>query len=167
MPEQVFSFLRDVADADQAEYLIGIWCMTAFDVDRQVAAYARESWTKFTAISAVSGQESSIKKLRLNDETLRQLWDLINRTLLDPSGVYAYVNPPQPPAPPPPSQRRGAGKNTGLVSKDDDASNRAKTDEDDEGDTDRRARLRIGAFGAAEWVLSACCCVVWLQEYYR
>ena len=36
------------------------------------------------------------------------------------------------------------------------ASPRVKADEDEENEQDRKARLRIGAFGATEWVLSGC-----------
>ena len=51
--------------------------------------------------------------------------------------------------------KKGTGRGT-PVKKDDEASTRAKTDEDEEKEEDRKARLRVGAFGATEWVLSGC-----------
>lgn len=156
VPDRLFSFLRDVADADQVEYIIGTWCLVAFDVDRQVAAYARDSWNRVVSIGSSSVVETtSKKKLGLDEGTLHRLWDLVNRSLLDPVGVYTYVNPPQPAAAPPPTQRKGARPIMPPAVKSQDASSRVKGDEDDESEADRKARLRTGAFGAAEWVLSA------------
>lgn len=40
--------------------------------------------------------------------------------------------------------------------RDEEPSARAKADEDEENEQDRKARLRVGAFGATEWVLSGC-----------
>ncbi|KAI0341369.1 hypothetical protein BDW22DRAFT_1358876 [Trametopsis cervina] len=154
VPDQLFVFLRDVADADQAEHIIGTWCMTAFDVDRQVAAAARNSWNKFTSLVTNVQAGAAGKGLQLSEEKLHQLWDLVLRVLLDPGGVYLYINPPAPVVPPPPSQRRGAARTQPVVN-DDEASGRNKGEEDEEEERDRNARLRISAFGAAEWILNA------------
>ena len=65
-----------------------------------------------------------------------------------------YVNPPQPTAPPAPT-RANKGQGRALPprkEKEEDPSSRAKSEEEEEQEVDRRARLRIGAFGAAEWI---------------
>ena len=73
--------------------------------------------------------------------------------LLDPLGVYLYINPPQPAAPTPVSSRKGSGRGT-PVKRNDEPIGRTKVDEEEEKEQDRKARLRVGAFGATDWVLS-------------
>ncbi|EMD34704.1 hypothetical protein CERSUDRAFT_116892 [Gelatoporia subvermispora B] len=149
--DQIFFQLREVASHDQAEYILGAWCLAAHDVDRQVASYARESWTVFVSFSGSSSDQADSAKLVLDATLLPRIWDFIHRTILDPGGVYLYINPPQPDAPPPlpPHARKG----TRPVPRKDEEPVRAKPEEEEEGEQDRQARLRIGALGAAAWLL--------------
>lgn len=94
-------------------------------------------------------------KLVLDEALFPRVWDFVQRTLLDPGGVYLYLNPPATAAPTPTPSRRGSGRGT-PVRRDDEALLRPKSEEDEEDELDRKARLRVGAFGATEWVLSGC-----------
>ncbi|RPD56966.1 hypothetical protein L226DRAFT_615267 [Lentinus tigrinus ALCF2SS1-7] len=146
---QTFFQLREVVSSDQAESILGSWCLAVHDVDRQVSSYAKEAWTRY-----VSTTTASDDKLLLDSTLLLSLWDFVQRTLLDPTGVYLYINPPQPAIPTPAQSRRGSGRGT-PVRKDEEVHSRPKAEEDEEKEQDRKARLRVGAFGATEWVLNA------------
>lgn len=98
---------------------------------------------------------SSEDKLVLDEALFPRVWDFVQRTLLDPGGVYLYLNPPPTAAPTPTPSRRGSGRGT-PVRRDDETLLRPKSEEDEEDELDRKARLRVGAFGATEWVLSGC-----------
>ncbi|KAF7796133.1 hypothetical protein EIP86_007306 [Pleurotus ostreatoroseus] len=151
--DQFFFFLHEVADADQAEYIIGAWCMTAHDADRQVSAFARESWDRFVSVAPA---ETTLKKLQLSvsGSMFRSLWDFTQRVLLDPAGVYAYVNPPQPVIIT--SNLKAAGKGSSArARREDDPPSRSGREEEEESEGDQNARLRIGSFGVAEWLLTA------------
>ncbi|KAH9887215.1 hypothetical protein C8Q73DRAFT_713250 [Cubamyces lactineus] len=141
--------IREVATSDHAESILGAWCLAVHDVDRQVSSFARESWSRYVDIA-----ETSEGKLVLDETLFPRLWDFVQRTLLDPGGVYLYLNPPQPVISTPAQSRKGSGRGT-PVRKDDETSSRPKADEDEENEQDRNGRLRVGAFGAAEWVLNA------------
>ncbi|KAI0336704.1 hypothetical protein GY45DRAFT_1377084 [Cubamyces sp. BRFM 1775] len=139
--------IREVATSDHAESILGAWCLAVHDVDRQVSSFARESWNRYVDIA-----ETSESKLVLDETLFPRLWDFVQRTLLDPGGVHLYLNPPQPAIPTPAPSRKGSGRGT-PVRKYEETSSRPKADEDEENEQDRNARLRVGAFGAAEWVL--------------
>ncbi|KAI0777188.1 hypothetical protein BD413DRAFT_171550 [Trametes elegans] len=147
--KEVLFQLREVVTSDQAESVLGAWCLAVHDVDRQVSSFARESWSRYVTIT---GQSDA--KIVLDETLFPRLWEFVQRTLLDPGGVYLYLNPPQPALPTPAASRKGSGRGT-PVRKDDETSLRTKADEDEENEQDRKARLRIGAFGATEWVLNA------------
>ncbi|KAI0371298.1 hypothetical protein BV20DRAFT_1035310 [Pilatotrama ljubarskyi] len=146
---EIFFQIREVATSDHAESILGAWCLAVHDVDRQVSSYARESWTRYVSTTQTSGD-----KLLLDEALFPRVWEFVQRTLLDPGGVYLYLNPPQPAMPTPAPSRKGSGRGT-PVRKDDETSARPKADEDEENEQDRKARLRVGAFGATEWVLNA------------
>ncbi|KAF9818038.1 hypothetical protein IEO21_02999 [Rhodonia placenta] len=148
--------ITDGVSSDNAEYIIGAWCTAAHDVDRQVSLLARQSWVRSVSLSSAVPEQ----KLLLEGALLQQLWGYTHRTLLDPSGVYAYVNPPQAVAHPPSVHqgRRGSGRAPPTPvrkDRDEEASARARTEEEEENELDRNARLRIGACGAAEWIINA------------
>lgn len=147
---QLLFYLSDVADVSQAESILSAWCMLAHDVDRQVSAYARLSWDKYVLVTQ-SSSSSSGSRLVIDWESFTRIWNFIHRTILDPGGVYLYLNPPQPAAPLPP---RKAGTRALQTPKREEEQSRTKSEEEEESEADRKARLRIGAFGAAEWVLS-------------
>ncbi|KAI0075975.1 hypothetical protein K474DRAFT_1645833 [Panus rudis PR-1116 ss-1] len=172
--EQLLFFLQEIADPDQAEYLLGTWRMAAHDIDRQVSLYARQAWDQFinvqistapadTSVEHTASDETLIEsakkmKLVLDDASFTRISTFLQRVLLDPGGVYLNVNPPQPAAPPPPPTKKGGSKSASKagtpVRRDSEQVIRAKPEEDEESEGDRNARLRIGAFGAAEWALS-------------
>ncbi|KZT00638.1 uncharacterized protein LAESUDRAFT_708574 [Laetiporus sulphureus 93-53] len=156
--DQLFFFLREVASADQAsadqaEYIIGSWCMAAHDADRQVSSLARETWAQSVSLTT---EES--RPLVLAGDTFKQLWEFVLRTILDPNGVYLYVNPPQAAAlpPPPHQQKKGASRPAqARKDKEEEASARAKAEEDEESEQDRKGRLRVGALRSAEWIINS------------
>lgn len=151
---QIFFQIREALSSDQAESILGAWCLAVHDVDRQVSSFARESWSRYVT---TSDAPSPVDKLVLDATLLPHLWNFVQRTLLDPAGVYLYINPPQPVVAVQTPPKKGSGRGT-PVRRDGDASPspRAKADEDEENEQDRKARLRVGAFGATEWVLSGC-----------
>lgn len=127
------------------------------DVDRTVATIASRSWKEVIITDSPESSPSS-NHLLLTDTLRLSLNAFVQRFLLDPSGIYLYLNP----LPPPPQlvSVAFAKKSTGKMSsaptprKDDgDQTPRSKQDEQEESEQDRRARLRIGALGAARWIL--------------
>ncbi|CDO70174.1 hypothetical protein BN946_scf184774.g2 [Trametes cinnabarina] len=152
--KEIFFQIREVAPSDHAESILGTWCLAVHDVDRQVSSFARESWSRYVTIA-----KQSDDTLLLDGPLFSALWELIQRVLLDPGGVYLYLNPPQPIIPTPAPSRKGSGRGT-PVRRDDETHIRLKADEEEEDEHDRKARLRIGAFGATEWVLSGCFCLL-------
>lgn len=151
IPSQFFFFLHEVADADQAEYIIGAWCMTTHDVDRQVSTFARESWDRFVSVRPAETSEAKLR-LPIKSTAFTSLWDFTQRVLLDPLGVYAYVNPPQPVFI---TSSKSAGKGGSARTRhEDDPPSRSGREDEEESDGDRKARLIIGGFGIAEWMLS-------------
>ncbi|KAF8151620.1 hypothetical protein B0H34DRAFT_801324 [Crassisporium funariophilum] len=137
--DQIILFLRETASPSQAESIIGTWCLTAHDVDRQVAAIAFKTWK-----DTVTLHENLSSSLHL----------FVQRAILDPSGVYTYLNPVPPPAPLAPV-KRNAGKLSSVSTPGGDQTPRLKIDEQEESKQDRRARLRIAALGAARWILGS------------
>ncbi|KAG6811117.1 hypothetical protein H0H92_008917 [Tricholoma furcatifolium] len=131
----ILSFLRDSASATQLECILGTWCLAAHDIEKQVAMTALKSWVE--AIGLVSGQED---KVHLDGDNLSSLVAFIQRAILDPNGVYTYLNPAPPVAPSPPTKKG--------IRKEEPETTRSKAEESEESDTDRKARLRIGGFGA-------------------
>lgn len=149
--EQLFFFIREVASSDQAEFILGAWCLATYDIDRQVSTLARQSWSFYVSLAP------SNTKITLDETLLPLLCDFIQRTILDPNGVYLYVNPPQPVLPPLARDKKGLGRPLPRKDKEEDIGSpgsRTRMEEDDEQELDRRARLRIGAFGSAEWIFS-------------
>ena len=147
LSEQLFFNLREVLTVDEAEYILGSWLLAAHDIDRQVASLARDCWTRCVSLSAIP------RTLTLDTSLTQHLWDFVHRTLLDPGGVYLYINPPQATVAPPPSHKKGA-KAIPLKKAIDEDTGRARSEEEEENEADRRARLRMGACGSAEWMLS-------------
>ncbi|KAJ3553232.1 hypothetical protein NM688_g3725 [Phlebia brevispora] len=150
--DQFVFFLHEVADADQAENIVGAWCMAVHDVDRQVAAFARESWDRFITVLPSESEQSGKVRLRVGSTAFSSLWDFTQRVLLDPAGIYTYLNPPQPVILTP-GKQVGKGASS-RVRREDEPPSRSGREEEEESEGDRKARLRISGFGVAEWVLS-------------
>jgi hypothetical protein len=122
--------------------------MAAHDVDRQVSSDATKSWK-----DAISRTEQP-GKLPLDETLTGYLLAFVQKVLLDPGAVYLYLNPLQlMVAPTPP--RKVSGRSTPIPVKKEiaDPMARAKIDEDEESEQDRKARLRVGALGAIGWML--------------
>ncbi|KAI9462830.1 hypothetical protein BJY52DRAFT_1203094 [Lactarius psammicola] len=175
---QILFHLREVASAEQVECVLGSWCMAARDAERNVALVAQRSWDTHVLLplaratspspaptDADRDPNASADRLILDNTQMAALLAFAQRALLDPLALHAYLNPVQVPVDivvprtvrgrpvPPPvavvaaAQMRKAGDENG-------ASARARGGEsDEENEADRKARLRIGALGALQWVL--------------
>jgi hypothetical protein len=124
--------------------------MAAHDIDRSVASISLKSWT--TTISSNANADNHM----LDERVLTLLTTSTQRAILDPNALYTYLNPAQPTAAPVPPQRKGAsGAMRGADKERDDPSlaARAKAEDMEENEQDRKARLRAGAFGALRWIL--------------
>lgn len=163
----MFFLLTESASPSQQESLLGSWCMAAHDIDRSIAASALRSWK--AALSYPGDPQADQKHLLLDDRLWSSLLSFIQRAALDPSGIYQYLNP-TPPVAPSPAPGRGSGKPNLTATSwkgDSEPTSRSKGDEMDEGEQDRGARLRIGAFGALRWALGmlSTCLVLILIHY--
>lgn len=145
--EQIIFFIRETASTDQAESILGAWCIASHDIDRQVGIHALKSWND------VIGQDDG--KLVLDRALLPSLISFVQRTLLDPAGVYLYLNPAPPAVPQAPSKKvPGRAVPAPTMKREDSDTFRTKGEGDDENELDRKARLRVGAFRALTWILS-------------
>ncbi len=154
--DQILFLLRDSLPESQLETILGTWCLATHDVDRQVSTTATKVWKE-----VISNHESSTTLL-FTDKLRSLVSTFVQRVALDPSGVYGYLNPLPPP--PPPShatsnKQRGPNKPTGKGSAvstprhdEGDMTPRSKSDEQEESESDRMARMRIGALGATRWL---------------
>ncbi|KAJ7584094.1 hypothetical protein C8J56DRAFT_1005201 [Mycena floridula] len=134
MPATRAQILFLLQESNELEMILGTWILAAHDIDRDVSAAALACWTE--------------AKLELDTS-------FIQRAALDPNGTYSAVNPPQPVAPPLPAHaRKGASRGSvASTPKEDSEGARSKTDEIEEEELDRKARIRVGALGAMKWVL--------------
>jgi hypothetical protein len=159
--DQILFFLQETASPSQTESILGAWSLAAHDVDRAVAATALKAWkeTIFSLSEVKEGSSSSGEQLVLDDNFLSSIGTFVQRTTLDPTGIYEYLNPP------PPTATGGdlhwkkgqpSGKLSALATprKDDSGTltPRSKADEQEESEQDRKARLRISALGAMRWI---------------
>jgi hypothetical protein len=148
--DQVILFLRETASTDQIESILGTWCMAAHDVDRQVSSYAIRSWNEVVSIS----EQDQSRKLVLTQDLCNCFLSFVQRAVLDPAGAYLYLNP-LPPAVVPTPPRKVSGRSAPVVlpKKEDAEQSRSKAEDEVENEQDRKARLRVGAFGALKWIL--------------
>jgi E3 ubiquitin-protein ligase listerin len=147
--EQIFFFLCNTASTYQCESTFGTWCMATQDVDRLVASYASKSWND--AISLSDSRHSG--KLVLDEVLTPCLISFLQKACLDPGLTYSHLNPVQPTVVSIPS-KKVSGRGTPLPSRiETPDSPRSKAEEDEENEQDRKARLRVGAFGAIGWIL--------------
>lgn len=135
--EQLLFFLRESASTAQMESLLGSWCVAAHDVDKAIASTAMKSW----------------KDPELQPDGAA-LFEFVQRTALDPAGIYAYLNPVQPSVAPPShpgSKKKGPPPPPRAIPEP-----RSKIEEEsEENEQDRKARLRFGALGALRWMLES------------
>jgi hypothetical protein len=150
--DALFFFFRESASTDEIERVMGTWCMAAHDADRQLSAFALKSWDDSISLQDVAG------KRFLDPALLGTLLSFVQRVLLDPKGVYTYLNPTPPVIVDPP---RISGRSALVMSstKRGEAERREGESNDEESESDRKARLRIGAFGALKWILGLYRCI--------
>ncbi|KAJ3992694.1 hypothetical protein F5050DRAFT_1579091 [Lentinula boryana] len=126
-------------DSSESADAIGTWSLATNDVDPVVANVAAESWRQF------AGTSPSLL-------CREQITSYAQRAILDPGGLYAYLNPAPPSPSPPPTK----GKPTPLTAKvSEDTSDLQQPQGFDglqsdslETDTDRDARIRVAGIGS-------------------
>ena len=171
---QMFFFLREVASSEQVESILGSWCMAVHDQDRHVALVARGSWDAHVSVTLANTdaiadansaarkpeKEGEDEKLELDSAQMGALFVFVQRALLDPLALHAYLNPVQVPVDVSvPRTVRGKPVSTVPLAAaptrraDAESMARAKGEGEEESETNRRARLRIGALGALQWIL--------------
>jgi hypothetical protein len=145
--EQFLFLLREVSSADEVENVLGSWCMAAHDADRQVSISARRSLDECISLSPADN------KLAVTGSTLSSLIAFVQRAVLDPLGLYLYLNPIQAPVnTAPPKIVRGKLIPVPPMKKVEEPDSRPINEESDE---DRKARLRVGGLGVLKWLLGA------------
>jgi E3 ubiquitin-protein ligase listerin len=161
--DQVLFFLQETASPSQTESILGAWSLAAHDIDRAVATTALKAWeeTIISPSDVEGGSSSSDKHLVLDDNFLSSIGAFVQRTALDPSGIYEYLNPLPPivtgGAPPGKKGQSGGKLSAVAMSHKDDSDTltpRSKIDEQEESEQDRKARLRISALGVIRWIFS-------------
>jgi E3 ubiquitin-protein ligase listerin len=162
---QMFFHLREVASAEQVECIFGSWCMATRDVERQVAQVAQRSWDAYVFLDTDSGTTACTAKTEemfvLDSAQMATLLAFVQRALLDPLALHAYLNPVQVPVDiTVPKTIRGRPVPTPVVAMqtrraDNELPARVKGESEEENEPDRKARLRIGALGALQWILGA------------
>ena len=162
---QMFFYLREVASAEQVECILGSWCMATRDQDRHVAPLAQSSWDAHVSFAPVDADSAADKeegeggKLVLDATQMAALFVFVQRALLDPLALHAYLNPVQVPVDVSvPRTIRGKPVSTVPATAptrrtDVESMARAKGEGEEESETNRKARLRIGALGALQWIL--------------
>ncbi|KAH7921570.1 hypothetical protein BV22DRAFT_1096259 [Leucogyrophana mollusca] len=149
--DAVIFFVQESATTDQVETLLSTWCMLSYDLDRQVSSIGSKSWADI--VSLAPGLKTG--KLVVDASVITVVLSFIQRTLLDPSGVYMYLNP-SPVVAPPPTAKKVGGRYVPPPSKEElQESSRSKSESEEESEPDRNARLRVAAFGALRWILDA------------
>lgn len=190
---QMSFYLREVASAGQVECILGSWCMATRDVGRDVALMAQRSWDTYVSLApvdadadadadaaSIAGASSSIfkeaskeevgdededGKLVLDATQMAALFVFVQRALLDPLALHAYLNPVQVPVDiavprairgrPVPTASAAAVAQTRRTT-DTEPVARVKGESEEESETDRKARLRTGALGVLQWILGTC-----------
>ena len=126
-----------------------------------MAATALKAWkeTIFSLSKLKKGSSSSGEQPVLDDSFLSSIGVFVQRTMMDPIGIYEYLNPPPPIAtggdqPWKKGQPSGKLSAVATLGKDDSGTltPRSKTDEQEESEQDRKARLRVSALGAMRWI---------------
>jgi len=179
---QVLYYLQEVATSETLESVLGTWCVLAHDIDKLASSIGTEAWNSFVRYCPGHFVEeplmdASAEAYFLLDTTSRHtLFGFLQRTALDPLEVYAYLNPlptsivPTLPEQPNLKNRRTGGSNKGTTASkrqqlasaisaarkaglEAEEPVRSKSEEYDESESDRSARLRISAVGGLRYFL--------------
>jgi len=142
--DSLLSFIKDVAPSSQVESILGAWYMTAHDVDRSTSVTALKSWNEALSF------DDSPSHLVVDEHLLSLLVSFLQRAILDPDGLYLYLNPAPSATPATPTpQKRGAKKEEPPPA----SVSRSKTEDIEEDPQDQKARLRVGGLGAVRRII--------------
>lgn len=83
-------WVRGQADQAELEILLGTWALISHDVDRGVAVVGARAWNDIMSDPMSS---STAVSLPLTKSTLFSLLSFAQRTVLDPAGLHASLNP--------------------------------------------------------------------------
>ncbi|EGO03442.1 hypothetical protein SERLA73DRAFT_101568 [Serpula lacrymans var. lacrymans S7.3] len=145
--EATVGFIQESATIEHVESLLGTWCMSSYDIDRQVASFGQKSW------SYTFSSQRENDRVVIDMDKLQTITSFIQKALLDPNGIYLYLNPVPPVAAPP---AKKPGSRPMPASKSDNVEhNRSRAEGEEESEMDRNARLRVSAFGAFRWMLDS------------
>ncbi|KAK7439775.1 hypothetical protein VKT23_017349 [Stygiomarasmius scandens] len=160
--DQIVFSLTESLEEDQVSSIVGAWCITVFDIDRAVSSASSESWNRHL-VSLLSEPHSGRALLTFLDSFIR-------RAVLDPVGIYAYLNPAPPSALLPPPGKKGPGGRPLPASRSGtetpDGGERSKADAVEESETDRKARIRVGALGSIKWILGVSRCISPVSAFF-
>jgi hypothetical protein len=175
---RMFFYLREVASAEQIEFVLGSWCMATRDPERHAALVSPRTWDMYVSLAPTEAdadagassdtpgvdkeEEGENRKLILDAAQMTALAVFVQRALLDPLALHAYLNPVQVPVDitvpktvrgrPVPTVSAAAAQTRKA---DTDSLARTKGESEEESETDRKARLRVGALGVLQWILGA------------
>ena len=146
--------MEESGDDDQIELVIGSWALSTHDVDRQAASSSKKAWQiGFSSSSPTSS-------LQILPTFIDPLLRFAKNALCDPLALYLELNPVQSafvPSALPHYQSRdkgGAKRGTPPSAKlPETEETQRKAEDEEENEDDRKARLRVGAFGILKWVL--------------
>ncbi|KAG9026368.1 hypothetical protein FRB95_008907 [Tulasnella sp. JGI-2019a] len=153
----LFHNLNEISETPIVEHVLGAWAFSAFDPDSTTASKARQSWDKHTALSSLTKSSDTDERLGL-ELHMPSLLTFLDRAILQPASVYAWLNPPAPEAPPAPLPRRQPGRPVTQTGKPKETEERSKSDAEEEHESDRNARYRIGGMGLLKWLLDTLPC---------
>ncbi|KAI3605699.1 delta 9-fatty acid desaturase [Moniliophthora roreri] len=134
--DQIIFSLTESLDEDQISSIVGTWCIAVHDIDRAVSHASLEPWNRFISLLADDRSRGNI---------IKSLQSFVQRAALDPIGVYVYLNPA-------PHSKKARTPINVSRSETPDGESRARP-EDEESEQDRKARIRVGAFGSLAWIL--------------
>ena len=139
--------------------------MATRDPERVVALAAQRCWDAHISVAPADKEGGEDGKLMLDAAQMAALFAFVQRALLDPLALHAYLNPVQVPvevAVPKTIRGRPVPAVPAAARAEQEPPTRAKGEGEEEREEDRRARLRIGALGALQWILGTRA----LQSFY-
>jgi E3 ubiquitin-protein ligase listerin len=173
----VFTFLREVGPEVQVSQILGSWCLSAWDIDRGVAARGTKSWNNAVVIrqsdpSDHDSEHDEASRFVLDDFTLTQyILPFTITTVMDPASTFSALNPStsavlgdSATSSHIGTPRRGGPAVSGAppgsiihraLSGEEPSSVTSRVEDDPESVEDRNARLRVAAMGALTWFFGA------------
>ncbi|KAG8876133.1 hypothetical protein FRB98_007445 [Tulasnella sp. 332] len=153
----LFYNLNDTSEASMVEHVLGAWAFSAFDPDSSTSSKAHQSWAGYTVLSLNAPSPTPEVSLALEPH-MPSLMAFCERAILYPPSVYAWLNPPAPEVPPAPVPRRQTGRPVTQTGKPKEPEERSKPDAEEEYESDRNARYRMGGMGVLKWLLDTLPC---------